>query len=706
MKTALRATALALLIACAPAVLTAQSSSAYSLDDIIGLLRSHVPSRRILTLAKQNCLSFSMSASATARLKRAGATATLLKGLEGVCNPDHPKESAAADSARSGSASAATAPAASVAQSAPSAAPAPVDSNVSVKIRAAIVGADLSVRALPQLDLIVIGPRGDTTHTSTDLEGVAEGTFKEGVYRIESVNPVEVDGSRYRWGLYQQFTKDMRPVELTQKNATVEAVAQAAPAEAPASSTAVATIGVTAGSGTGAPGADSTHADSAHAAGDSAGTAAKPELTEPPKPVRHPSTEKELFGQYRTGLFTVYGMRRGSAWLADSSGLVVTNAHLLKGALEVRVQIDSATKVYAHPLVVDDAKDIAVLAIPMSRCQGCAVLPLFDSSKTVAPTAGDRVLALGSPLNRLAVFSTGIVSNADDQGVVSDVSVGRLNTGGPLLNMDGYVIGLNTNRETDLSDEADARIATSIPVSALAGALAAARDSLPSLATKPVSDTLLPVVPRDPFPRAPIDAVSALAQVELRPYRAGAGPFRMLIMTPQIMAWRQKQADRALAARKQRDPRKAAQWKHIDPVEGWRDWDDYLSERRAVVIVNVVPEQTEFPYYDADKLPSIGDGNFKDMKIYRDGVEITPVEKVKVPAVLNAEEMRAAGKVVPMQGLYVYRIVDFAPRAVGTVANYTVTITDAATNRQVTLPLAPATIEQLWKDFTAYRFSR
>src|SRR6185312_5153684 len=54
------------------------------------------------------------------------------------------------------------------------------------KIRAAVVGTDLTVRPVPQMDLFIIGPHGDTTRTSTDLDGSADGSFKDGVYRIES----------------------------------------------------------------------------------------------------------------------------------------------------------------------------------------------------------------------------------------------------------------------------------------------------------------------------------------------------------------------------------------------------------------------------------------------------------------------------------------------------------------------------------------
>ena len=674
---ALRSVLLAALIVGFSTPARAQAGSAYSLSDVVELVRNHVPAKRVLALATDNCISFSLNAEARERLKRAGASATLLSGLKDVCGPDNPKR-AAVDTAV-----AAPAPA-----PAPAPPPAPVDTTFPVKIRAAVIDANLTVRPLPQLDLYIISPKGDTTRTSTDLDGAAEGTFREGVYRIESARAVTVGSVRYHWAFYQPFTKDMRSVELTPRNAIVDTIP--APVSAhPA-----------ADSGQAAEGAHVAPADSAPA------PAAPAPAPKPQAPRVY--TEHELFEKYRSGLFTVYGTTlRGSGFLADSAGLVVTNAHLVKGALEVRVQLDSATKVYARTLVEDDSNDVAVLAIAPTRCAACAVLPLAVSAADSAPGAGQRVLALGSPLNRLAVLSIGIISTADDRSVVSDASVNWLNTGGPLVSLGGKVIALNSTRESAEVQEtvgAGPRVATSVAAPIVAAALSRARDSLSALAAHPVSDSLLPVLPADPFPTAPIAAVSALPQLDLRNYKAEQGPFRMLVMTPQVMAWRARQAELALADRKQRDPRKAAQWRHIDPIDQWRDWRESLEERWPAVVVNVVPQQTEFPFYEPDKLQTFDAGNFLSMKIYRDGVEIVPVEKVRAPAVLNTDEMRASGRVVPMQGIYVYRIRDFAPRAVGTTANYSVTIVDAANPaRPVSFPLSAAMIEQLWKDFTAYR---
>ncbi|MBA3831447.1 MAG: serine protease [Chthoniobacterales bacterium] len=637
----------------------AAQGKGYTLDDILGLLRRHVASARVLSLAKSSCVTFVVTDDVDTRIKRAGGTQSLVDGLKSVCNPNGP----GGDSATKVSSGAVPIPK-------PADPPPPVDTAITVRLRAAVVGSDLTVRALPQLDLWIISPRGDTTRVSTDLEGRVERSFKPGVYRIESTQVYEMNGSKYKWGLYATFQKDAGTIELTQKNATVE------------------TVTVT------STGPNQAQKDSI----------AKDSTTKALAAAKKSRTEKELFDDYRSGLFTVYGSQRGTGFLADSSGLVLTNAHLLDGADEVRVMLDSSTKVYARRLVVDNAHDLAVLAIPMRRCAKCTPLPMFDSTKSAMPTAGDRVLALGSPLNKAGVLSTGIVSNADAQSITSEVSLGFLNTGGPLLNTDGYVIGLNAYRPP--VTQGAGRISSSVAAPVLASALQRAKDSVTSARFKVVTDSLLPVVPRDPFPSEPIAAVSGLgATLDLHNYRMESGPFKVFMMTPQVMAWREVQAGKALADRKRNDPKKAGSWTSVDPIQGWRDWSDYLGERRAVVVFNVTSDKTAFPFYEPDKIQGIDEGNFKDMKIYRDGVEIVPVEKIRIPAMLNADQTKAAGKNVAMQGIYVYRVEDFAPRAVGTTAAYTISIYDAAK------PAAPfkvmvlgSSVEQMWKDFTAYRF--
>ena len=193
------------------APLSAQATRPVSLEDIEGLLKSRVPAARILSRAKERCISFRIDSDADARLKRAGAGAIFIDQLREVCSPDMPREG--------GGTGAATVPASNPA---PQMVQPQGEITVPVRITAALVGSDLSVRKLPQLDLLLIGPRGDTVHLATDLNGEAGGNFSPGVYRIESAAIVELQGVRYRWGIYVPVQVGMRQVELTQKNATVE----------------------------------------------------------------------------------------------------------------------------------------------------------------------------------------------------------------------------------------------------------------------------------------------------------------------------------------------------------------------------------------------------------------------------------------------------------------------------------------------------
>jgi len=661
----IRAALGACLLAAAAIALPAQSK-AYSLDDLVGLLKRKVSSTRVLTLAKQNCISFSMTDDAETKLRKAGGSTDLVSGLKDVCGPDHPK--VAADSAKKVTPGAVPVPVAS----------APADTSVTVHIRAAVVNADLTIRPLPQLDMLIITPKGDTLRVSTDLEGKFERQFKTGVYRIEST--AEVGGARYKWAFFAPFTTDMQPIELTQKNAQIETVAT--PASVAAAAAGAATAGVP------------------------KDTVVKIVQAPPPPPPPKPLTEREIFERDKASLYSVFGYSgRGSGFLVDSAGLVATNNHIVEYADEIRVQTDSVTKVYARVVARDRDKDIAVLAINPKRCGKCTALAFADSAHGTPPGPGDRVLAFGSPLNKLGVLSLGIISAADGASIVSDVSIGWQNCGGPLVSKDGFVIGLTDDKGN--SDAGGARTQSSVAASVLLPVIAKARDSIPALAAKPVSDQLLPIIPREPFPAEPIAAVAKVGDnLNRKNYEAETGPFHLMMMTPQVMAWRQQQAVNALADKKQDDPKRYATFTKIDPIQGWLDWDETLADRDAVVAFNVMPDDANFPFYQPDKLQNFDEGSFRDMRIFRDGVEIIPIEKVVIPGVLNVAQFKAAGKQIPNQGIYLYRVTDFAPRAVGTVATYTVVINDFMTGKQYKLTLQSGMIEQMWKDFTPYQYGR
>jgi S1-C subfamily serine protease len=135
----------------------------------------------------------------------------------------------------------------------------------------------------------------------------------------------------------------------------------------------------------------------------------------------------------------------GSGFIISSDGTVVTNYHVIDHATSGTVTLNDGTKYdivtvlgYAKPKEVTD-KDIAVIKINASNLPVCT---LGDSDKV---QVGESVVAIGSPLGLPNVVSNGIVSKVWGEGIIqitAPISPG--NSGGPLFNMYGEVIGINT----------------------------------------------------------------------------------------------------------------------------------------------------------------------------------------------------------------------------------------------------------------------
>jgi len=143
----------------------------------------------------------------------------------------------------------------------------------------------------------------------------------------------------------------------------------------------------------------------------------------------------------------------GSGFIIREDGYIVTNSHVVANADKFMVHMYDGTAYEAELIGVDNFKDIAVLKIQADEELPVAILG--DSSKT---RVGEPVVAIGSPLGYQASVTAGIVStnyrSRDDLGRASDVrrpqayiqtdaAINRGNSGGPLLNADGEVIGVN-----------------------------------------------------------------------------------------------------------------------------------------------------------------------------------------------------------------------------------------------------------------------
>jgi serine protease Do len=137
----------------------------------------------------------------------------------------------------------------------------------------------------------------------------------------------------------------------------------------------------------------------------------------------------------------------GSGFIVSADGVVITNNHVIAAADAIEVILQNGQRFQATVVGRDPATDIAVL-----RVQTRTPLPYVNMGDSDSARVGDIVLAIGNPFGLGGSLSVGVVSarnrNIDagryDDFIQTDAAINRGNSGGPLFNTDGEVIGVNT----------------------------------------------------------------------------------------------------------------------------------------------------------------------------------------------------------------------------------------------------------------------
>jgi S1-C subfamily serine protease len=141
----------------------------------------------------------------------------------------------------------------------------------------------------------------------------------------------------------------------------------------------------------------------------------------------------------------------GSGFLIDTDGHILTNYHVVQGAQTIEVTLGDQSRFKAKLIGADSRNDIALIKIePKGR--KLTPLQLGDSRNLLV---GQRVLAIGNPFGFQSTLTTGIVSSLGrtvqtsestfiDEAIQTDAAINRGNSGGPLLNSHGEVIGINS----------------------------------------------------------------------------------------------------------------------------------------------------------------------------------------------------------------------------------------------------------------------
>jgi len=161
-----------------------------------------------------------------------------------------------------------------------------------------------------------------------------------------------------------------------------------------------------------------------------------------------------FFEQFFGGSFS--GLNRqqvesslGTGLIVDSKGVLVTNAHVVKGAQEISVVLNDGREFDAKVSLADEKSDLAILRVDT---KGDA-LPFAQFKPSENLEVGDIVLAIGNPFGVGQTVTSGIISalarsslNVNDFNffIQTDAAINPGNSGGPLVSMDGRVIGINT----------------------------------------------------------------------------------------------------------------------------------------------------------------------------------------------------------------------------------------------------------------------
>lgn len=162
--------------------------------------------------------------------------------------------------------------------------------------------------------------------------------------------------------------------------------------------------------------------------------------------------------QYQTG--------QGSGFIISEDGYILTNGHVVNGAEEISVLFNDGREYNAELIGIDSSTDIAVIKINDKN------LPYLNLGNSDDLEVGQWVIAIGNPLGLQASVTAGVVSAKGRSGldlariedfIQTDAAINRGNSGGPLLDLDGNVIGMNTAIVTNMGSGGYMGIGFAIP---------------------------------------------------------------------------------------------------------------------------------------------------------------------------------------------------------------------------------------------------
>jgi serine/threonine-protein kinase len=382
---------------------------------------------------------------------------------------------------------------------------------------------------------------------------------------------------------------------------------------------------------------------------------------------------------------------RGTGFLADTArgtGLVVTSTSLVPGDSTVDVQVDGSTRLRARVAASDRAAGIAVVAVALQPWSGYRALPVGGDSLV---KAGDSLAALGSSFTFGSVRRT--AARAGDDGKARpSLNITRADVGRPVVSATPSIVAVATQRGGQ---------STFSMAPAIEAVVKSARARVTRDGYTPPNATVLPAWPSPAYPSEAMREASRKDTLDLVPYRASAQGFRVFVMTPPVLAWRDSTIARTKAFWRSPFQLNKYEFGLYDPIQAWSGFRATIAERRPVIVLSVVPDGV--PQLVYRRFPELSDPkndrvDVRSARLIRDGEQIIPLDSARFPAVVNAKDYQDKKRSVREERVLVFRLDDFAKTGA-----YSVEIASSAGGRPVNLVLPQAVLDAVRRDAARWR---
>jgi|ETNmetMinimDraft_35_1059890.scaffolds.fasta_scaffold16734_2 V8-like Glu-specific endopeptidase len=440
---------------------------------------------------------------------------------------------------------------------------------------------------------------------------------------------------------------------------------------------------------------------------------------------RQVSPEALVFTKTKNMVCTVYGKSgHGSGFLIDDRGLILTNDHVIgdNPGKNLSVQFNEYIKVRAKVIARDGRKDLAILGInPELVINQFGERPLNLNALNLAVKSdtmifvGERVVAIGSPLNQTKILTTGIISKLEDNTIIHDVNINPGNSGGPLINMNGDVIGVNTfgditNRGPGIYGSVNIVEAESLRRKSI--------NKLKDIDLSKIPQDNLPVMPREIFPLNALES-SVIEEYSQKDYNIIAGKFELWFSTPPQVYGLSKRKEKRLASK--RDTKSGATDRY-ELYADLKEWGGSVGNFQPVVRLTIDPTIGQTTGSAIGNILMAGAAGYagtsyysnmtfefksdvKNVRLFKDNKEIQPITSSYVYTTIDFNVSnysgRAKGEDMAQKVILVLPIEEFLPTN-NKFSTYTIEIEDYKNDITTRHIIPPNTIYKINYDFSPY----